>query len=156
VANSIRPATIAGYGKSSQCGWGAGNAGDTVCVLARQPGEPNRVSQTARGLVVGKAYCLQFVTADRRDVVGKKGVPRRHGIAAELPGATIVPEKSFVHVDRRSKGEGLYSDNVGKVNLHRMIFRAASPTQVILFHDTAASPGEELMVNFIQLKPYLE
>jgi hypothetical protein len=156
TANSIRPATIAGYGRSSQCRWGAGGAGDTVCVLARHTGEPNRVSQTARGLVVGKAYSLQFVTADRKDVVGKKGDPRRHGIAAELPGATIMPEKSFVHVDRRSKGESTHGDNVGKINLHRTIFRATSPTQVITFHDTAASPGEELMINFIQLKPYLE
>ena len=156
TANSIRPATIAGYGRNSQCRWGAGRAGDTVCVLARQAGEPNRISQTAQGLVVGKAYCLQFVTADRKDVIGKKGEPRRHGIAAELPGATIVLEKSFVHVDRRRKDEGVLSDNVGKINLHRTIFRATSPTQVITFHDTAATPGEELMINFIQLKPYLE
>jgi len=33
---------------------------------------------------------------------------------------------------------------------------AASPTQVITFHDEKAAPGEELIINFIQLKPYLE
>jgi len=31
-----------------------------------------------------------------------------------------------------------------------------SENQVIVFTDEAAVPGEELMINFIQLKPYLE
>ena len=47
---SIRTDTIAGYGKNSQGRWGGGNAGDTVCVLTRQAGQPNRISQTAQGL----------------------------------------------------------------------------------------------------------
>ena len=41
-----------------------GSAGDMVCVMTRSAGKPNRISQTAKGLEVGKAYCLQFVTAD--------------------------------------------------------------------------------------------
>ncbi len=156
AANSIRADTIAGYGKNSQGRWGGGKAGDTVCVLTRQAGQPNRISQTARGLTVGKAYCLQFVTADRQDVVGKKFNPRRYGIAAELEGAEILSDKSFVHVDRRHGGRYAHNGNVAKINLNRIIFRAKSPTQVVTFHDASAAPGEELLVNFIQLKPYLE
>ena len=72
AAGSIRAGTIAGFGQNSQGRWGGGKAGDTVCVLTRQAGQPNRIRQTAQGLTVGKAYCLQFVTADRQDVVGKK------------------------------------------------------------------------------------
>jgi hypothetical protein len=155
AAGSIRVQKIAGYGKNSQGRWGAGQAGDTVCVLTRQAGQPNRLSQTAQGLTVGKAYCMQFVTADYKDVVGKKFNPRRYGIAAELKGAEILPEKSIVHIDRRDGGRNTHNDNVGKINLHRIIFRATSPTQVITFHDAEASPGEELLLNFIQLKPYL-
>lgn len=103
-----------------------------------------------------KAYCLQFVTADRKDVVRKKLNPRRYGIAAELEDAEILPDKRFVHVDRRSGGSYAKDGNVAKINLNRIVFRAKSPIQVVTFHDAGASPDEELMVNFVQLKPYLE
>jgi hypothetical protein len=156
AAGSIRATTIADYGRNSQGRWGGGKAGDTVCVLTRQAGRPNRIRQTAQGLTVGKAYCLQFVTADYKDVVGKKSNPRRYSIAAELEGAEILPAKSFVHIDRRNGGRYAHNDNVGKINLNRIIFRAQSPTQIVTFNDAGASPGEELIINFIQLKPYLE
>ena len=68
----------------------------------------------------------------------------------------MLPDKSFVHVDRRNGGRYDHNDNVAKINLNRIIFRAKSPTQVITFHDAGANPGEELIINFIQLKPYLE
>ncbi len=156
TADAIRADTIAGYGKNSQGRWGGGNAGDSVCVMKRQAGKPNRISQTARGLTIGKTYCLQFVTADRKDVVGKKYNPRRYGITAELEGAEIIPEKSFIHVDKRDGKHEKKNDNVGKINLHRMIFRAKAPTLGLTFSDAAASPGDELLLNFVQLKPYLE
>lgn len=153
---SVRTETLSGYGKNSQGRWGGGNAGDTVCVLARQPAATNRLSQTVQGLKPGRAYCLQFVTADRNDVAGKRSSPRRYGIEAELDGVERIGDKSFVHVDRRKGGRYEHNDNVGKVNLNRIVFRAASPAQVIAFHDGKALPGEELALNFIQLKPYLE
>ena len=156
ATGSIRTDNIVGYGRNSQGRWGDGNAGDTVCVLTRQAGQPNRISQTAQGLTVGKAYCLQFVTADRRDLLGKKFNPRRYGIAAKLRGAEILPDKSFTHIDRRHGGRYAHNDNVGKINLNRMIFRAEASTLAITFSDDDATPGEELIINFIQLKPYLE
>jgi hypothetical protein len=154
--SSVRADALAGYGKNSQGRWGAGKAGDTFCVMTRQPAAVNRVSQTARGLTVGKAYCLQFVTADRRDLLGKTYNPRRYGIGVELEGAERVEAKSFVHVDRRKGGRYAHNDNVAKVNLHRIVFRAASPSLSMAFNDAAAEPGEELMLNYVQLKPYLE
>jgi len=156
AAGSIRPETLAGYGKNSQGRWGAGRAGDTVCVMVRQPAATNRISQTAHGLSVGKAYCLQFVDADRKDVTGRKDNPRRYGIDVELEGVERIGGKSFVHIDKRKAGRYEHNDNVGKINLNRIVFRAASPTQVIAFSDGQANPGEELALNFIQLKPYLE
>ena len=155
AAGSIGTETIAGYAKNSQGRW-HGKGGDTVCMLTRQAGLPNRISQTARGLTVGKVYCLQFVTADRKDIAEKKFNPRRYGIGAELKGAEIVTDKSFVHIDRRHSGRYAQNDNVAKINLNRIIFRAKSPTQVITFSDTDAKPGEKLIINFVQLKPYLE
>jgi hypothetical protein len=153
---SVRPHRIAGYGKNSQGRWGGGSAGDTVCVMTRNADKPNRISQTAKGLEVGRAYCLQFVTADLRDITDKKYNPRRYGIDVELEGAEILPDKGFVHIDRRNKGRYKDNNNVAKINLNRIIFRAKSPTQLIAFNDEKASPGDELIVNFIQLKPYLE
>ena len=152
---SLRTATVAGYGRASQGRWGAGDAGDTVCVMVRKPGQPNRISQTAQGLEAGKAYCLQFVTADFKDVTAKKYNPRRYGIRAVLDGAEILGDKSFVHVDRRTVGTN-QDQNVGKINLHRIVFRAKSPRQTIAFDDEEAVPDEELIINFVQLKPYLD
>ena len=124
--------------------------------MTRNADKPNRISQTAKGLEVGRAYCLQFVTADLRDIADKKYNPRRYGIDVELEGAEILPDKGFVHIDRRNKGRYKDNNNVAKVNLNRIISRAKSPTQLIAFNDEKASPGDELIVNFIQLKPYLE
>lgn len=156
VADAIRPATIDGYGQHSQGRWGAGRAGDTVCVLTRQAERPNRLCQTASGLKVGQAYCLQFVTADLQDVTDQRYNPRRYGIDAELDGAEILADRSFVHIDRRQTHGSHDAGRVGKINLQRLVFRARAATQTITFHDERARPGEALLLNFVQLKPYLE
>jgi len=153
---SLRAETLAGYGKNSQGRWGGGSAGDTVCVMTRSPAATNRISQTAHGLKVGQAYCLQFVTADRKDLIGKKNNPRRYGIDVELEGVERIADKSFVHIDRRKGGRYEHNDNVAKINLNRIVFRAASSEQAFAFTDAAAKPGEELLLNFVQLKRYLE
>jgi hypothetical protein len=156
INGAVRAETIAGYGKNCQGRWGAGKAGDSVCVFTRQKDAPNLVSQIARGLTVDKAYCLYFVTADRQDVVTKKLKPRRYGINVGLDGAEVLTGKSFVHMDTRSSKHGKKDENVGKINLHRIIFYAKTPDVKLTFNDAAASPGDELLLNFVQLKPYLE
>ncbi len=160
---SIRAETLDGYGKKSQGRYGlwgrvpSRHAGDTVCVMTRQPASTNRISQTARGLKVGRAYCLQFVTADHTDVTEKKHNPRRYGIDFEIDGVERISGKSFVHIDRRAKGvTHTKSDDIGKINLHRIVFRAKSSEQSITFNDAKALPGEALCINFIQLNPYFE
>ncbi|NLF19496.1 MAG: hypothetical protein GX595_19890, partial [Lentisphaerae bacterium] len=153
---AIRAGTIPGFGKSSQGRWGGGAAGDTVCIMARQADRPNRLTQTATGLEVGKAYCLQFVTADRKDLAAKTYNPRHYGIDAELDGADILPDRGFVHVDRRNQGRYEHNTDVAKIALNRIIFRARTPTVTLTFTDARAQAGEELLLNFVQLKPYLE
>jgi len=153
---SITTATIPGYGKKVQVRWGGGKAGDTVCAMARTEGKPNRIGQTMRGLEVGKAYSLQFVTADRKSLGTKDYNPRKYGIAAELPGVEILTDRCFVHIDRRKTHRRKPAENLGKINLHRIVFRATIPTQQLAFTDATAKPGEELVLNFVQLKPYLE
>ena len=148
---SIRMQTIPGYAKNSQGRWGGGGAGDTVCVMTRGADKCNRISQTVHGLEVGKAYCLQFVTADFKDVTTKKYNPRKYGINVDLPGAEILPDKGYIHIDKRNR-----NGDEGKINLNRVIFRAKSPDLTVSFNDEKAAAGEELIINFIQLKPYLE
>jgi hypothetical protein len=157
AAGSIRTETIPHYAESSEGRYRGGTMGDTVCVMTRNADKPNRIGQTAHGLEVGKAYCLQFVTADRQDVTGKVYNPRRYGIDAELAGAEILADRSYVHVDtRQGVGGEREQTNIGKVNLNHIVFRAKSPTQVIAFNDEKANPGEELIMNYVQLTPYLE
>jgi hypothetical protein len=153
---SVAPATIPGFGKNMQGRWGAGKAGDTVCAMIRQPGQPNRIAQTLQGLEAGRAYSLQFVTADRTDIAEKRHNPRQYGIAATLAGAELIPDRCFVHIDRRTSHRRTPPENLAKINLHRIVFRATSPTQTLVFSDESAAPGEELVLNFVQLKPYLE
>ncbi len=153
---SVHPDTVAGFGKKSEGRWGGGSAGDTFCVLARQPDKANRISQTVEGLEAGRAYCLQFVTADLKDVTKKNYNPRRYGIEADLEGVEVLGDKSFVHIDRRNTGKYKNNHDVAKINLNRIVFRAKSPTLVVAFHDEKAAAGEELLINFVQLKPYLE
>ncbi|HRR34934.1 MAG TPA: hypothetical protein P5026_12590 [Kiritimatiellia bacterium] len=124
----MRAGTLAGYGKNSQGRWGGGKAGDTFCLLTHQPAGINRVSQTVRGLTPGQSYCLQFVTADHTDIVEKRFNPRRYGIEVDMPGVERNAARSFVHIDRRKGGRYAHNDNVAKVNLHRIVFRATEPT----------------------------
>ena len=151
VQGSISTKKIPGYGTNSQGRLGRVGAGDTVCIMTRNGNKPNNISQTAHGLEVGKAYCLQFVTADYNDAIGKKYNPRKYGIDVKLDGAEILPDKGYVHIDKRKK-----NSDVGKINLNRIIFHATAPTLVVTFDDEKAIKGEKLMINYVQLKPYLE
>ncbi len=154
---AVRAETIPGYGQDVQRRWHA-RTGDTVCLMTRQAGTPNRISQTARGLEPGRAYSLHFVTADRLDVAGKTYNPRRYGIDVFIKGAEVIPGRSFVHIDDRKTHWSPRRDpgHLAKVNVHRVVFRAAASEHTLVFSDDAAVPGEALMINFIQLNPYLE
>ncbi|NUP99641.1 MAG: hypothetical protein HUU35_07290, partial [Armatimonadetes bacterium] len=153
---SIQTATLPGYGQAVQGRWGGAGAGDKVCVMVRQAGAANQVAQRVRGLEVGKAYVLQFVTANRRDLADPKHTPGRHGLDVVLEGANLLPERGYVHIDRRKEARGRAPEQVGQINLHRVVFRATTAEQSIVFTDQAAAPGDELVLNFVQLKPYLE
>jgi hypothetical protein len=155
---TVRTEKLANFGKTSQGRWGGvPGIGDTVCVLTRQNGPANSVSQKASGLQAGRLYTLQFIVADYQDAVAKRINPRRFGLNAVLSeGAEVLPEKSYVHVDKRIKGRYRHNDNVARVNLHHITFRARLPEVTITFQDSDAAPGEELAFNYVMLKPYFE
>jgi len=154
---AIQPASFPGYGKNSQGRWGAsGGVGDTFCLFKRQEGLASSISQTAIGLVPGAIYTLQFITADYQDMQQKRFQPRQHGLAATLgEGAELLPEQSYVFVDRRNSARKK-DDGMARINLHHLRFRATGDTVTVAFSDAGAAPGEELALNYIMLKPYFQ
>lgn len=155
-ADAIRTEKFAGYGSGSQRRWGAAGTGDTFCVFRRSAAGPGTLTQTATGLSVGKVYTLQFVTADYQDMVARKVEPKQHPLRALLgAGAQLIPEQSYVFVDRRAAGAGAEAGWV-RVNLHHLRFRATASSFTVTFTDAEAKPGTETALNYVMLKPYFE
>ena len=44
--------------------------------------------------------------------------------------------------------------NFARTNIHGIVFRADATEQQVVFSNERSLPGEELALNFIQLKPY--
>lgn len=138
-----------GYGALSQGRWLGGN--DTFCIMTRGK-EANALSQTAKGLVSGKLYTLHFAVADYNDVMNMKRNPRRLPLEVELEGAEIIPAKSYVYIDDRTKSGK--DNNYARINLYRIVFRATAENCRIEFHDRAADAGEKQVLSFVALRPY--
>jgi len=153
-AEAIRADSFAGYGKGSQGRWGAGSGtGDTFCVFTRGADGPSTLTQTATGLTPDKVYTLQFVTADYKDMVARKVDPKENPLTAILgDGAQLIPEKSYVFVDRRTAGK----DGLVRINLHHIRFRATASSFKLTFTDAEAEAGTETALNYVMLKPYYE
>ncbi len=148
---AITADSLPDYGKNSQRRWNVpNNMGDTFAKFTRGNTQADKLSQTAAGLVAGKLYCLQFVVADYQDVKNKKVDPRLLGLNVELPGTAIIKDKSYVYIDDHS------DKKFGRINLHRIVFRAATPDQAIIFSDEQAPPNQELILNYVKLTPYFE
>ena len=152
----VRTDSHPNFASRSQNRWGgSGNIGDTFAVLVRQEGESSSLSQTVKGLEPGRKYCLQFATFDVRDVKANRIAPRRFGIAATLSeGVEIDKALSWVHVDERIKGRYEMNDGIARINLHHIVFTAKSREVELTIDNAAASPGEELGVNYLSLNPY--
>ncbi|MBP5638220.1 MAG: hypothetical protein J6X55_01985 [Victivallales bacterium] len=151
---SVTTETCMGYASRSQGRYMVPRGcGDTVCVMHRQDGKANRVSQVAKDLVPGKQYMLLFSVGDYDDLKAKEHKTRQDGFDAILENAEILPE-STVYVDTRSKGKYDRNHNVTRPNIHRIIFKPKAATMKITFTDEKAKPGENLMFNYVQVKPF--
>ncbi len=146
------------FAARSQNRWGGnGGVGDTFAVLVRGEGAPAEISQTLKGLVPGRKYCLQFATFDVKDVKANRIAPRRFGIAATLSdGAEIDSALSWVHVDERVKGRYALNNGVARINLHHTIFTARAAEIELKIDNAAATVGEELGINYLSVKPYYQ
>ncbi len=151
---SVTTASFKGYHDANQDRWGEipNGVGDSFCVMHAVEGKPNRVSQVATGLVPGKQYMLLFSVGDYDDLKAQRFNPRKVGFQAILEEAEI--NESFVFVDGREKGNYERNNGVARQNLHRIIFTPKSDQVKITFTDETATPGENLMFNYVQLKPF--
>ena len=158
ATGSVRTDSHPEFARRSQCRWGGnGSVGDTFAVMVREEGAPATLAQTAKGLVPGRAYCLQFTTFDVKDVKANRIAPRRFGVDARLgAGAETRGDLSWVHVDNRIKGRYDFNDNVARVNLHHVVFTARAAEVEVAFDNSAAAAGEELGINAVSLNPYFE
>ena len=154
-SDSLRSAAFTGYGKNSQGRWGApSGTGDSFCVFKRKAGEPGTLTQTAKGLIPGQIYTLQFVTADYKDMMTGTFDPKPLGLDAVLgSGAEVIPEKSYVFVDKRNAGKQK-DDGKVRINLHHIRFKATAPSFSVTFTNAKAPIGTEIALNYVMLKPY--
>ncbi len=70
-------------------------------------------------------------------------------------GARILPDLSWVHVDRRAK-IWRQANTEARINLNYIVFEAKAPEIELSFTDAAAKPGERLGLNWIFLAKYLK
>ena len=158
TSGTVRTDSHPEFARRSQCRWGGnGGVGDTFAALVREEGAPATIAQTAKGLVPGRTYCLQFATFDVKDVKANRIAPRRFGIDVKLgAGVELRKDLSWVHVDKRIKGRYDFNNDVARVNLHHIVFTARATETEIVFDNAAATVGEELGINAVSLNPYFE
>lgn len=156
ATGAVRTDEHANFAAKSQGRWGGnGGVGDTFAVLVRGADGVATLSQTAKGLVPGRFYCLQFSTFDVKDVKANAHNPRRYGLRARLlEGAKVRSDLSWAHVDRRAKGRYANNNGVARVNLHHVVFEAKADSVDITFDNAEAETGEELGVNYVSINPY--
>ena len=144
-----------GLGSRSQNRWGGnGGLGDTFAVLTKGEGV-DTLKQTVKGLVPGRMYCLQYATFDVKDVKANRIAPRVFAVRGVLGAAAEVDaSRSWVHVDRRTKGRYAHNDGVARINLHHIVFTARASEIPLTFDDAEAKPGEALGLNCVSLNPF--
>ncbi len=156
-----------GYGgKRGQCRMARSDTeiGEHFALFTRSGKAPNRLSQTLRNIVPGKAYKLVFCTADYDDVIAPGTRTAERAFCAEIEGGEIVPELSWDTAEPDAKsaakarraGQPPHCVTVTR----RIVFRAMSSAPTLTFMDWAggaerggASGGRQL-VNFVRVAPY--
>lgn len=152
---SVKAARLDWYGDKFEVRWFSDTRiGDTYCHFKAMEGKANRITQTAKNLVPGKKYMLLCYVGDYKDIVANRFNPHRIGLDIDISDADVLPE-SFVWVDTRKKGYSNHSD-IPRQNMHRIIFVPKASEVNVTFTDANANPGEEIMLNYIQLKPFFE
>ena len=157
-SGNISTDKAAGFAARSEIRWGGNNGvGDTFAVFAKKGAEVSTLTQTARKLVPGKAYVLQFCTFNVDDIRQQRTRPADFGIRATLgDGAEIRKDLSWQHThDCKALNCREHSDGTAMINLHHIVFIATKETVEITLDNQLAKAGEQLGVNFFSVLPFL-
>jgi hypothetical protein len=139
--------------------------GDTYLWMRRSAKQPNAVSQPMRNLAPGRLYSVKAYSADHAGFLREgAGSDRNLALSFRVNGGDLLPDKS---VQIRYKGiHKPLRDGAPKhktwFNYHKHVFRAKGESALLTLSDWAAEDepggpvGQELMINFIEVQPYLE
>jgi len=139
--------------------------GDTFLWTKRSAQKPNVVSQPIKNLQPGKLYSVKMITADYQELQRGKSEQQKHAVSIALDGVTVLPWKSFQHVNANNYAHQLgafNAENKAWMNYHFRVFRATGQTAKLAISDWAGPEapggpvGQELMFNFIEVQPYFE
>ena len=158
---TVRAGHHTGYGKL-QGRYYRGN--DTFCVMKRNAGRPNTISQTISGLQVGRTYSVKLLSADYGELVGGSSVKAVHPMAVTIDGAELVEGTKYQYQEpysTRGRLGGFTDQNPLWINMHWHVFRATGTSATLKICDwispnePGGPDGRELAINFVEVKPYL-
>jgi hypothetical protein len=138
---------------------------DSFCWMKRDAYAPNRIVQKIRNLELGRLYSLRFYTRDFKDPQTRQELC----IGAKVTPSEMISDKCFVQVHKSN------NPKLGWLNFHRLVFRATASTARLEISDWILEPGrpffsggeeghvylgapegQETMITFVQIQPYLE
>jgi hypothetical protein len=133
-----------------------GSVGDHAALLVKSAKAPNKLSQTATGLIPGKKYSLFFVSADADDIDKPKEKKAPFVFQANISDATIVPELGYI---LKKPGD---TKSRAQMRNHKIVFIPEKPEVTITFTDweddqTPGQPAaQKCVLNFVSLTPYFD
>jgi len=123
-------------------------------LMKRSAKKPNVISQGIKNLKPGRLYSFRMFTCDTDDVETRQ----KYAVSVNLKGVELIDKESLHEIDQGD----LLRRNVPCWNYHYRVFRATGDKAAIEISDwadahTPGGPiGQELLLNFVQVQPYLE
>jgi hypothetical protein len=131
--------------------------GDSFLLMKRSAAKPNSVSQQIRNLTPGRLYSVRMYAAEYPNLTSDQ----RLVIGVTVNGGEIIKDRSIQGVYRLAH-HPKYPTEKTYGNFLRLVFRAKSKTAKLTILDWASETepggpvGQQLMINFVQVQPYLE
>jgi len=138
---------------------------DTFLWTKRSAERPNIFSQTIRGLQVGRLYSVKMLTGDYGDLAKGRSEKQVHTICVDLAGCDLLEGAKYQYQEpfpTRARVGQFTGQHPFWLNYHWHVFRATGTTAKLTISDWKSpdEPGgpasQELLCNFIEVKPYLE
>lgn len=159
--DGLEPVEIEGYGKL-QGRYYRGN--DTALLMRRSADGPNTITQTIRGLRVGQYYSVKMLSADHGELQAGKSQKTLHPLSVTLSDCEPVEGGKYDYQEAyntRQRVGAFTRENPLWINYHWHVFRATGTTATLTISDWVSPDdpggpvGQELLVNFIEVKPFL-